>query len=64
MSNPETHHYRRIKEYAADRKVSVRTVYNWRDRHGLRISHVVGIPVIFDDDDAAFMAQFREPAAA
>jgi hypothetical protein len=42
--------------------VSVRTIYNWAKREGLKITHVTGIPMIFADDLAAFLAKFREVA--
>jgi len=64
MSSSEVRRSRRIKDYAQFRGVSTRTVYNWAERHGLKISHIGSIPVVFDDDDVAFIAKFREPAGA
>jgi hypothetical protein len=43
--------------------VSVRTLYNWEKREGLRITRVAGIPMIFADDLDAFLAKYRPPAA-
>ncbi len=54
----------RLKEAAQIAgNVSMRTIYNWRDRQGLRITNVAGIPMIFEDDLEAFLAKFRTPEA-
>jgi hypothetical protein len=43
--------------------VSIRTIYNWIDREGLKVTKVAGRPMILDDDLKAFVAKYRGEVA-
>ena len=43
--------------------VSIRTIYNWSDREGLRVTKVAGRPMVLREDLQAFLAKFRGEAA-
>ena len=43
--------------------VSIRTVYNWIDREGLRVTKIAGRPMVMHEDLEAFLRKFRAEAA-